>query len=120
MRKEPCSKESYYLSLQQQAMNNRTGLWSCMSEKGGGGRVIVTVHYDTAEMTDIIWMTNMLSSRIKETKGKQLEIPKSNIKIYGFCIAISVALFNNSSVNKARIGQKPKKLIRFMDLEITR
>ena len=42
-----CSKESYYLTLQQQAMNDRIGLWSCMPE-GGEGVVIITVHYDAA------------------------------------------------------------------------
>ena len=39
-----CSKEEYYLSLQQQAMENRTGLWSCMA--GGEGVAIASVHYD--------------------------------------------------------------------------
>lgn len=43
-----CSKESYYLTLQQQAMNSKIGLWSCMQEQGGGGVVILTVHYDAA------------------------------------------------------------------------
>ena len=42
-----CSKENYYLTLQQQAIDNRIGLWSCMP-KGGGGVVIITVHYDAA------------------------------------------------------------------------
>lgn len=41
-----CSKESYYLTLQQQAMDARVGLWSCMPESGGV--VILTVHYDAA------------------------------------------------------------------------
>ena len=42
-----CSKESYYLTLQQQAIDNRIGLWSCIPEESGGV-VIITVHYDAA------------------------------------------------------------------------
>lgn len=45
-----CSKESYYLTLQQQAMDERIGLWSCMQE--GGGVVIITVHYDRNNLND--------------------------------------------------------------------
>jgi len=42
-----CSKENYYVSLQQQAMENKTGLWSCPSEEPRG-ITIVTVHYNAA------------------------------------------------------------------------
>ena len=43
-----CSKENYYLTLQQQAMNSSIGLWGCMPQQAGGGVVILTVHYDAA------------------------------------------------------------------------
>jgi len=41
-----CSKERYYLTLQQQAIDAKVGLWGCMPESGGV--VILTVHYDAA------------------------------------------------------------------------
>lgn len=49
-----CSKESYYVTLQSQAIENRVGLWSCMSEEEPPeeppieGLIISYVHYDAA------------------------------------------------------------------------
>ncbi len=41
------SKEGYYISIENQAIENKTGLWSCPSKKTYG-IVILTVHYNAA------------------------------------------------------------------------
>ncbi len=49
-----CSKESYYITLQSQAMTDRVGLWACMPEEeppeepNEEGLLISYVHYDAA------------------------------------------------------------------------
>ena len=39
-------KKEYYIDRENQAIKNKTGLWSCLSKKENHGIVILTVHYN--------------------------------------------------------------------------